>query len=95
MAINKALFLEEFYEKTILQLRQLRSKKQEEWQAVIEETKAKIEKTKQKVISIVEKCFQEIEEKILYQFLGPSQETAMERVHLPIKVLVTRKCKRK
>lgn len=95
MAKNKAKFLEEFYEKTILQLRQLRSKKQEEWQSVIEETKSKIEKTKQKVIAIVEACFHEIEESILHQFLGPSQETALERVHLPIKVGLTRKCRKK
>ena len=86
MALKKAGFLEEFYEKTIKQLRQLRSKKQEEWQRVVEESKAKIENTKQNFISLIESYFQEIESTILDQFLGPSRETAMEKVFLPIKV---------
>jgi hypothetical protein len=95
LALKKAGFLKEFYEKTIKQLRLLRSKKQDEWQQVIEKSKMKIENKKQMFISMIENYFSEMENSIINQFLIPSKETALERVQMPIQVKVIRKCKRK
>jgi hypothetical protein len=93
--MKKAGFLQEFYEKTIKQLRLVRSRKQDEWQQVIEESRVKIENVKQQFISMIEQYFNGMENTIINQYLIPWKETAYKRVQMPIKVQIIRKCRKR
>lgn len=78
--------LEGFYTNNISNLRKLRIKREQEWQFVLEDSLMKLSQSKQHVLDLVETFFKEVEEKLIEQFLKPSQQCSLDRIDLPIKV---------
>lgn len=68
-------------------MRQLKRQKQDDWDQLIEHARARIDRARHEVVSMVEQCFQRMEDAVLTQFVKPSMETAFQRVQMPIKVV--------